>query len=280
MTDLVITGASGFVGQALLRVLSGKGKRGIAVSRQVPSSNIPSAMVWTHVDDYRDTAVTEDSTVVYLAESADAAAYGDAELRERQLATLCALLAKPVARFVYVSSAAVYGDEVATPRRTDELITPRSPYARYKRLAEERVLEAGGVVARPSNLYGQGMAVNNVVSDIIGQLKSGGPLRIQNRVPVRDFLWIEDYAEGLASLVVANVNGCFNFGTGIGTSVGRLAETILSVAGEGDRPVECSSSTARPSVQVLDVTATEATLGWRARTSLKHGLEKLIGNHE
>ena len=175
-------------------------------------SNLPEGVRWIRVDDYSNTPMTEGKTVIHLAESANASAYVAPAIAQKQITTLRALLAKPMARFVYVSSATVYGDHVATPRRTDEPAAAGTAYAKYKYAAEQEVLRAGGAVARPSNLYGPGMASNNVVSDIISQLgRQQGSFRVRNPYPVRDYLWIDDYTDGLLRLALGKASGPFNF---------------------------------------------------------------------
>ena len=47
---------------------------------------------------------------------------------------------------------------------------------------------------RLANVYGPGMAANNVMSDILGQVPGDGPLVVRDIAPVRDYLWIEDAA--------------------------------------------------------------------------------------
>jgi nucleoside-diphosphate-sugar epimerase len=163
---------------------------------------------------------------------------------------------------VYASSAAVYGDGVSRPRRTDEPVIPVNAYARAKAICEAEVLAAGGAVARLANLYGPGMAANNVISDILRQIPGTGPLTVRDGAPVRDYLWVDDAARGIADLA--------------STRAGEVARIALDLAGQSERQVVASAPTVTPSHLILDVSATVAMLGWRSKVSLEEGLKALL----
>jgi UDP-glucose 4-epimerase len=192
-------------------------------------------------------------------------------------ATLEALLGRAWAQVVYASSALVYGDDAGHLRRPDELLgSGRDAYSCAKLAGEQRVTGAGGAVARLANLYGPGMASSSVVAQIVAQIPGHGPLRVRDTGPVRDFLWIEDAALALMMLAERHATGIFNVGTGQGTSVGEVAQQALAIAGESHRPVLATAPEARCSRRVLDVSATSATIGWRAEVTLAQGLAHLL----
>jgi UDP-glucose 4-epimerase len=217
--------------------------------------------VLIHVAEPRDIAAAE----------ADATAHAVGVRR-----VLMALLSKRWRHVVYASSASLYGDGVSRPRRTDEPVTPVNVYGSSKAIAESEVLAAGGAVARLANLYGPGMADNNVVSDILRQIPGTGPLTVRDATPVRDYLWVDDAARGIADLAAALTGGVVNFGTGRGLSVGEVARIALDLAGQPERQVVAARPAGTPSHLVLDVSATTATLGWRSQVSLEVGLRALL----
>jgi UDP-glucose 4-epimerase len=231
-----------------------------------------------HVTSYADLAPpSPGSVLLHLAEPRDVAAVAgeDARVTAARQGALAALLAR-WEHLVYASSAAVYGDAEPAPRRTDEAIAPRGAYAEAKATNEHAVLAAGGTVARLANVYGPGMAPNNVLADILRQIPGEGPLTLRALAPVRDYLWIDDAAAGLAALATAREAGAFNLGTGIGTSVGELARKALVTAGQSGRPVVASEASDPASHLVLDVADTAARVGWSPAVALDDGLRRLM----
>jgi nucleoside-diphosphate-sugar epimerase len=238
----------------------------------------PSARIMPLID-YADLAPDSPNQVlIHVAEPRDiAAAETDATVHTAGVRrVLMALLSKRWGHVVYASSAAVYGDGVSRPRRTDEPVIPVNAYARAKAICEAEVLAAGGAVARLANLYGPGMAANNVISDILRQIPGTGPLTVRDGAPVRDYLWVDDAARGIADLASTRAGGVVNFGTGRGLSVGEVARIALDLAGQSERQVVASAPTVTPSHLILDVSATVAMLGWRSKVSLEEGLKALL----
>jgi GDP-L-fucose synthase len=97
--------------------------------------------------------------------------------------------------------------------------------------------------------------------------------------PVREFIYVEDCADAilLASELYNDVSLPLNIGTGIGTSIKELVETINTVTGYGGRLVWNTDKPDGAAFKVLDVTRMGQALdGWKAPTSLKDGLKKTI----
>ena len=95
--------------------------------------------------------------------------------------------------------------------------------------------------------------------------------------PVREFLFVDDCAEGIL-LAAEKYQGLepMNIGTGIGTSILELAETIQRASAFRG---EIHWNTAKPDGQLKKVLAVEKMkkiLDWQPPTSLREGLEKTI----
>lgn len=275
--SVVVTGASGFLGGAVVRALRAETKMKI-----VPVSRRPLAG-GVQVRDYDETPQAD--ILIHLANESDrarAAAGGDPYVKE-SARIVRSLLAKSYRCVLYASSAALYGDQVARPRRPEEPVFPSDPYGQAKREGERLILETGrGIALRLGNLYGVGMSRANVLSAILSQIHESEdkPLKIGDDSPIRDFLWIEDAAQAFARIAAQAVakteGGIYNLGSGVGTSVGALARLALDLAGHSQRRVVASDPSGRPSVLVLDIAATIAAFGWRPETDLKKGLAALI----
>lgn len=269
MPTVVITGASGFVGRYLHERLVASGAHVIAVSRRCRAgmqqvddySRSPDADVLIHLGEESDRAVVNRAGESYLDVSAR---------------VVRALVARGYRRLIYISSGAVYGDVSPQPSKPGDAVNTHDIYSRAKHANESIILAAGGSVVRLSNLYGEGMAASNVLSDIIAQLPEPGPLFVRDATPVRDYLHVSDVAEALTRFSESNYKGVINVATGSGTSVRRLAEISLAIAGQAGREVVSLNSQLRLSTNVLDIKATSSVLDWQPRIEIANGLIELI----
>ncbi|MDH4188028.1 MAG: NAD(P)-dependent oxidoreductase [Nitrospira sp.] len=266
---IVVTGASGFLGRALMRKLTRNGIEVIGVSRhrlpglaQVASyADAPGGDVLVHLAEVSDRKWVETNGAYYAQ-----AAYE----------TLDSLLEKGFDRVVYSSSAVLYGDQCETLRRVEEPVHVVDIYTRLKYESELSVLRRKGVVARLVNIYGPSMSEKNVLSAILKQIPLDGPIRVLDVTPIRDFLWIEDAAEALAIMSLGKASGIFNVGTGLGTSILELAHIVLNAAEQTGRSVESGHQDTRHSHLVVDIAQTVAEFGWRPTTTLQNGIETLV----
>lgn len=273
---VVITGASGFVGTHVLRVLAAQQNvEAIPVTRKEISG-------WYSVSDYAQSPAGD--VLIHLAEDNERArvAQSGQAYEEKALTTLTALLAKNYQRVVYASSAVLYGDADTRAHSPNDPIQSDDAYTRVKRLSELAVLKLpAGIVVRPANIYGPGMSKNNVMSAILRQIPGEGTLAVMDTSPVRDFIWVEDAAEGIVALALNHFKegkerGLYNLGTGVGTSIGTLVDLALEIAGQPDRPVKTTYSSGRKSSLILDSSDTTAACGWRPKTSLREGLTHML----
>jgi GDP-L-fucose synthase len=135
----------------------------------------------------------------------------------------------------------------------------------------------------PVNLYGPrdnfDLETSHVIPALIRKMIES-PEHIElwgDGTPTREFLFVEDAAEAIA-LAAERYDGeqPVNLGSGEEMSIRELAELIGELIGfEGE--IEWNS--AKPNGQPrrrLDVTRAEQLFGFRARTSLRDGLERTI----
>lgn len=179
MSRVLVTGASGFVGQALCSALLSRGVTVIAAARSelppapgqgtVKLSEMSGATDWSRVLPGIEGIVHLAGRVHVMREaSADPwAEYLCSNVEAtRRLAEQAAEAG--VRRLVYVSSVKVNGEATAPgrPFREDDAPAPEDPYGRSKLLAEEALAEVAGrtgleaVVVRPPLVYGPGVKGN------------------------------------------------------------------------------------------------------------------------
>lgn len=268
--QILVTGASGFIGSALLSRLLAVEQDAIGVGRRQRSRT-----------NYRALPSLADapsaSVIFHLAQRSqrDAPEYTTAVGSETLLRDVETLLTK-ADRVIFASSAAVYGDGSPNAHTTDEPLLADNPYAKAKLACESAVLRRGGVVARLSNVYGPGMATENVVSTILRQIPGEGALTVRDASPQRDYLWIDDAVDGLMACMNYGAGGIFNIASGVVHSVGAVAQCALSLAGAGHRQVRSTAQSITKSILRVDVSQSHRILGWRAATTLETGLRHLL----
>jgi len=272
---VAVTGASGFLGRQIVAELSARGIAVIAVARRAASA--PAGVETRTVSDYAETPaadvlvhLAEESRLAVAEQEGEALIAGNVARLERLLA------ARRFARVLYGSSAAVYGDASPRPHCADEALAGTSIYARAKQACERVVLAAGGVALRFANIIGPGMSESAVLSRVLAQIPGAGDLSVHDDSAVRDFLWGADMAACVAALVTGRAAGAFNVGSGEGTSVRRLAELALEVAGESHRKVVSGPRAAHASQLVLDIDATRAATAWQPRVRLDAAIHQLL----
>lgn len=271
--SIVVTGATGFVGAAFVRACRRVGIEVIPVTRSTRSFESGLFVAPNYSQCPRG------DILVHLAEERDV---GRADLAEGDYVADTLALARRVigvgyARVVYASSAVVYGDKSIEPHRPGETVRPCGAYACAKVAVEQLVQNhAGGVVARLANVYGVGMAHNNVISDILTQLTGSGPIRLRDSTAVRDFISVEDIARGLLAVATGEEVGVYNIGTGIGHSVAEVARMACELAGQISRPAVSISPMDHLSALVLDITSTCADFKWEPMVAMRDGLQELV----
>lgn len=202
---------------------------------------------------------------------------------------LNACLDSGVKRFVYASSAALYGHAECLPIKENSPLRPTSPYGISKMAAEAYVrlfFEEYGletVSLRYFNVYGPRQPNNQysgVITQFINCLRANRSLVIfGDGKQTRDFVNIKDVTE--ASILALARNGVageiFNIGTGVATPINDLAKTLLEIEGKtGLKTVCVTSRKGDIEHSVADISKGKEKLGYLPRIQLKRGLRELV----
>ncbi len=145
-------------------------------------------------------------------------------------------------RFVYASSAAVYGQPSELPLRENSAPAPSSPYGleklvndRYATLYRElHSLSTLGM--RYFNVYGPGQdpssPYSGVISCFVDRLSKGQTLTVHgDGLQTRDFVYVGDVAQANITALSSSAEGVLNIGTGSSCTLLELIETLGKVAG-------------------------------------------------
>lgn len=189
-------------------------------------------------------------------------------------------------RFLFASTASVYGPPESLPIKESHPLNAVEPYGASK-LAADRMVRAyhrsyglDTVTVRPFNTFGPAQPAHNVVPSIVTQALDGGPVELGNLSPSRDFLYIEDVVDAfITALEGGDAGEIYNVGSGEGTTIHELARTAVALV-DSEIKIESKSNRQRSDGVEIDRhvadTSKIAALGWSPTHDLETGMEKTI----
>jgi UDP-glucose 4-epimerase len=193
-------------------------------------------------------------------------------------------------RLVFASTGgALYGDFATPPSPETSPKDPDAPYGISKLSVEHylayygRVHGLDGVVLRFGNVYGPRQDPHGeagVVAIFCGRLLDGRPLTVfGDGRQTRDYIYVGDVAAAFVTAAAAPLPPperldarAFNIGTGVETSVIKLAEMLRRAAGSSARIEFAPKRPGELARSVLAPAKAAEQLGWRAAVPLDAGL--------
>ena len=92
----------------------------------------------------------------------------------------------------------------------------------------------------------------------------------------REFLFVDDAADGIIEAAKSLKLDVANLGTGEACSIREIVDHIINASGFEGRVVNNTAKFVGVRKRVLDVTRIREAIGWRAKTSLKDGIEATV----
>jgi UDP-glucose 4-epimerase len=186
-------------------------------------------------------------------------------------------------RFIFASSAAVYGNTTRTPTPETVLGTPDSPYGIGK-LAVEHYLETyklhgiSSCVLRFANVYGPRQASKGeggVVAVFIKAMLAEKQCTVNgDGTQTRDFVYVKDVVEANLVALHKKLEGTYNVATQTQTTVNELHSLL---AKQLDYPWKAQHALAIPGEIKHSCLQTEKiTPYWKPKYSLERGLAETI----
>jgi len=286
---VLVTGAAGFVGSALLPKLSAAGFEPIGCDLELDVTD--AAAVEAGVVRFAPGAIVHLAALSSVASSMQRAAQ---TYRVNFLGTWfvleAALRRAPRCRVLLVGSGEIYGSAPpsAAPHGEHAPLQPRSPYARTKACADllgavyaQRGLDV--IRARPFNHTGPGQRDDFVAASFARQIaeiecgRRAPRMRVGNLDSLRDFLDVDDVVDAYTRLLGRAVPAdAYNVASGRGISIGALLEGLLALSSA--RPeIEVAAERLRPTdCLVGDASRLRAATGWAPRVPFSTTLERTL----
>lgn len=183
-------------------------------------------------------------------------------------------------------------DSLVTPTSTDEgaLDFPNSIYGFSKKAQQDmafiigRLYKIPTVVLRGFNIYGPRQSLSNpytgVTAIFISRLKNNQPAVIfEDGLQTRDFISVHDVVRAfILSLEKDKANyQMFNIGSGKGTTIIEIAETLSRLLGKKGS-IKVNKDFRKNDIRhcFADITKAKKLLGWEPEINLEEGLKELI----
>lgn len=280
---VVVTGAAGFLGRALVDSLLSRGERVLGVDRvaQTPRAGLVVLTADLLDDDSMVHAALADADAVFHLAGRPGVRDACPDIATRRihdnvLATAKVLACVPLRTpLVVTSSSSVYGG--TTDGRAcaeDDLQRPLGGYARSKAAAEQLCvdrLERGGVVAlaRPFTVIGEGQRPDMALARWIAAAGAGRPLEVLGSPwRTRDLTDVRDVVRALQDLAAAQVRGPVNVGTGVGHPLTAMAGAVAAALDVEVRLRIREAGSEEPADTLADTRRLEQLLGWVPNTDL------------
>jgi nucleoside-diphosphate-sugar epimerase len=307
MSQILVTGANGFVGRALCRALVADGHGVTGLVRQ-PGGCLNGVHGWVNgAKDFDGIEAVwpqglKPESVVHLAARVhvlhDDAADPDAAFRatnvEGTLRVAKAALHNGARRFVFVSSIkAVAEADLGHPLREDDPPAPQDAYGRSKYAAEQALIRLGEetgldvVIVRPPLVYGPEVRANFL--RLLDAIWKGIPLPLGSVSAKRSLVYVDNLADALVRCATdpRAAHQCFHIADGDDPTVAGLARLLGKHLQRPARLVPLPASWLRVAGRVthrspqvdrligslqVDAGRIRSVLGWQPPYSIEDGL--------
>ncbi len=195
-----------------------------------------------------------------------------------------------VARVVYASSAAVYGEPPELPLREDQVVYPLSPYGISKYVVEyylyyyRKSADLDYVALRFANVYGPRQDPHGEagVVAIYSERFLGGEEAVifGDGRQTRDFVYVEDLAQ--ANLLAADaeipddVLPVFNVSSGRQTEINEVFKLVRDYSGSAQEPIHRPPRAGDVYHSYLANDLARRYLGWSPQTGIEQGLRQTV----
>ena len=287
---VLVTGAAGFIGRAVVAALRERGVPVTAVDREPPDASWDDGVhVVTGDLADQETCVaafeTRPAAVVHLAALTSVLRSVDAPMQTfAQNVTITQVLLElsrgsGVDRFVLASTNAVVGNVGTSVIDVDLPLRPLTPYGATKAACEMLLSAYSGsygmatAALRFTNVYGPGMShKDSFVPRMMRAALSGTGVKVYgDGRQRRDLVFIDDVVSGVLRALDVRYDGRAIIGSGRSVSVLEMIETVRAVTGCPVPAEHIEAPAGEMPAVVVDITN---DLGYRPTVSLEDGLAR------
>lgn len=296
---ILLTGATGFVGQRLVSMLTARGDHVCALGRTASQHSAVTNFITPSLDIDAIANTLNNETfdaIIHLAAAGVHPTDRD-DFTLMKINTLLTGAIVTIAKQVNVKAVVIAGSSaeyqsVATdkPIKEDEKCETQKLYGASKAagtllaLAQSAVQQMPVAVMRVFNVFGPGEAAHRLLPCLIRDLSNGQPVKLSAGTQVRDFIYIDDACSGLITAMDCLLNkkmgsGIYNLSTGVGHSVADFALTASRLLKTDPTLLQLGALPMRPDdlpYVVGDSTLFQTCSGWRPAFTMEQGIAATV----
>jgi len=281
--QLLVTGASGFIGSSLLPKLK---QRYMVVAPTSQELNLVKDTV------ILDLLIKEHNinTILHLANPriyTTNEAMGTAMVMLKNVLDVCKL---NKIKLIYLSNWEIYSGYRSEGLFASESLQPfpKGTYGETKHLSEilihqyEQLYDIKTLILRSSPVYGLGSDKPKFIHNFIKKAYQHVDIvthKYLNGFPHLDLVHINDLSEILSISISKDLNGVYNIGTGILTSTTRVAEIIIELLQSDSKIIYNDIADYAPNI-AMDMFSINKQIDYNLKIDVKMGVEKLINSYE
>jgi len=299
--NILITGATGFIGRNLLRSLPDKIWNPYILLSNFDNAQSLQEISLDHIISSQDVfegnfralngqVIPSFDAVINLAASGVVSNENLNELVGGNIVYTAKVLELSlrfgIERFIHIGSCSEYA-----PCSERELINenhpiePTSLYGATKAAASvlvssfARIHGFSAIIVRPFNVFGIFESPKRLVPQVISGILENRQVKLSKGTQFRDFVYVEDVAKAIIDITQSEetLYGAYNLCTGNATSVRRFVETICDVLGKGHDLMEFGINEMKPGENlwmVGDNKRIVSDTNWKPTHSLEEGIIK------
>jgi len=302
---ILVTGGAGFIGSHLVEALEHKGlevivaddfSKGSLDNLQNTKARVEEVDVSAldQVEELFDTYDGKIASVVHLAAFTSLQAsmiYPDTEVSTNVLGTvIMAKVARDagVKKFVFSSSAAVYGTPKESPVREEHTTNPECVYG-ISKLAGEKYIQIlskdsmSYTILRFGNVYGERQRMDKsgdagVTPIFMQKLETGQPVQLRGMgKAVRDYVYVGDIVDGIVRALDAP-DGIYNLATEKGTDVETLWNTMVQCYNPNPIPEAVKVPLSPGEIETMVISAEKAytVMRWKPKVAFEDGMKRTV----
>jgi nucleoside-diphosphate-sugar epimerase len=297
---LLITGATGFIGQPLVKKLIDQGHSVLALSRTLDLpvlNNFSGKLIYLKTslkienESLEQIKEFEPDTLIHLAweKIPDFSFETSFENLQNQINFFRQIFSiNSLKKIIATGSCWEYNKKMGICLETDICIS--SNYFTWAKNSIRDFLQfeclqknINFIWPRIFYVYGPEQRKGSLIPIVIDNIKNGSLPELKTPSNSNDFIYVDDVAEGLLNFAINDIDsGIYNLGTGVSVPVIEILSTIEILLKGNEKitkkVIENASHSLKDTDFWADMSKTITTLKWQPKSNIKLGLEKIINS--
>jgi UDP-glucose 4-epimerase len=298
---VLVTGGAGFIGSHIVDELLEKKYEVVVIDNLITGheSRIPNGvkLIKADIRDSLDSAFMSEKPDVVIHQAAQVSVanstvqpFYDADENIMGTINLLNLSVKyNIKKFIFASSAAIYGNPGQLPITENHPSQPISFYGLSKLTSESYIQlfskfhGLSYAILRYSNVYGMRQDANGeagVIAIFKEKILSGeNPNIYGDGLQTRDFVFVKDVAKANAAAITYGNNGIYNISSNSQVTVLDIIKEFRNITNSNVTPVFCEAREGDIRDSVLSNVKARTELNWSPEETIRTGLKKTMDHY-